>query len=266
LSFLDQITVIILTYNEASNIRRTLDALTRFPEIVVLDSGSTDGTAAAVALYPNARIAVRPFDSHAAQWNYGLNSCGIHRPWVLSLDADYRVSADLAEEIAALQPEKAVGGYRCAFRYCIFGRPLSATLYPPVVALFRREHAHYVQEGHTQRVTVDGVVGHLSGRIDHDDRKPLERWVASQQRYAELEANHILSVAPATLKLSDRIRLLAWPAPLLVFLYALIVKRCIFDGLPGWLYVLQRTLAEMFIALEILDRRLRRGAADCNHP
>ena len=50
---------------------------------------------------------------------------------------------------------------------------------------------------------------------------------------------------------------MGWPAPILVFLYTLVWKRCILDGWAGWLYVLQRTLAEVMLALEIVDRRLR---------
>jgi glycosyltransferase involved in cell wall biosynthesis len=264
LSFLDQITVLILTYNEMPNIGRTLDALSRFPEVVVLDSGSTDDTVDIVHRYPNTRVTFRPFDNHAVQWNHGLTSCGVQRPWLLALDADYRVPAILVDEIASLRPNSAVSGYRMPFRYCIFGRPLSATLYPPAVALYRRERAHYVQEGHTQRAIVCGKIEQLTGRIEHDDRKPLNRWIASQQKYASLEADHLLSKSIAELRRVDRIRLLAWPAPMLVFLYTLIVKRCIFDGLPGWFYVLQRTLAEAMIAIEIVDRRLRGGSENRN--
>jgi glycosyltransferase involved in cell wall biosynthesis len=257
LSFLDQISVLVLTYNEALNIGRTLDGLSRFPEVVVVDSGSTDDTVGIVNRYPNARVIVHTFESHAAQWNHGLTSCGIRRPWVLALDADYQVPAALVEEISSLHPNPAVSGYRFSFRYCIFGRPLSGTLYPPVVALYRRESTHYVQEGHTQRALVDGRIEKLTGRIDHDDRKPIDRWMASQQKYAKLEADHLLSMARANLRRVDRLRLLAWPAPMLVFIYTLMVNRCILDGLPGWLYVLQRTLAETMIAIEIVDRRLR---------
>jgi glycosyltransferase involved in cell wall biosynthesis len=243
-NFLDQITVLVLTYNEEPNIGRTLNALIRFAEVVVLDSGSTDDTISIVNRYPNARLVIRPFDTHGAQWNYGLTSCGIQRPWVLALDADYRVPSTLVDEISLLRPETAVSGYRFSFRYCIFGRPLSATLYPPVLALYRRERAHYVQGGHTQRLIVGGDVAQLAGRIDHDDRKPLHRWFSSQQKYAKLEADHLMSTSHANLRRVDQIRLLAWPAPMLVFLYTLMMRRCILDGLPGWLYVLQRTLAE----------------------
>jgi glycosyltransferase involved in cell wall biosynthesis len=263
--FLDHIGVLILTYNEAPNIGRTLDALARFPEVVVLDSGSTDGTLDIVARYPNARALVRPFDSHAAQWNHGLTVCGLVRPWVLALDADYIVPAGLVDEIVSLSPPDAVAGYRIAFRYCVYGRPLSGTLYPPVVALYRRGRVAYVQTGHTQRAVVDGRVEALRGRIWHDDRKPLSRWLAAQQRYTRLEVDYLLETPKTHLRRVDRVRLMGWPAPFLVFLYTLIVKRCILDGWAGWLYVLQRTIAEAMTALELADRRARaateRGAA-----
>lgn len=256
-SFLDNVSVLVLTFNEAQNIGRTLDALTQFPEIIVLDSGSTDDTVAIVARYANARLVTRPFDSHAAQWSYGLTACGISRPWVLALDADYVLPARLVDEIAVLEDDGITAGFRVGFRYCIHGRPLSATLYPAIVALYRRQLSRYVQHGHTQRVIVDGPVKTLHCGIDHDDRKPLSRWLASQQNYAKLEADHICATTPDALRRNDRIRLMGWPAPIALFLYTLLVKRCLLDGWPGWLYVLQRTLAETMIALEIVDRRLR---------
>ena len=255
--FLNSVAVLVLTYNEAPNIGRTLDALQRFPEIVVLDSGSTDATREIALRYPNVRIATRPFDQHAAQWTHGLTCCGIGRPWVLALDADFVLSGGLVDEIASLPLETQAAGYRIRFRYCIFGRPLAAALYPPLVALYRRERAHYIQEGHTQRALVDGPILELAGVIDHDDRKPLARWLTSQQSYARLEAEHLLGKPRDRLRRIERLRLMAWPAPILVFVYTLLFKRCLFDGWPGWLYVLQRTLAEKMIALEIVERRLR---------
>jgi glycosyltransferase involved in cell wall biosynthesis len=257
LSFLDEIGVVILTYNEAPNIARTLDALKAFPEIVVLDSGSMDETEDIVRGYNNARMARRPFDNHAAQWNFGIEACGLRRPWILALDADYVLSEALVVEISRLSPPATVAGYRGSFRYCIYGQRLSANLYPPVVVLFRRERARYVQVGHTQRVVIEGGIVDLAQKIDHDDRKPLSRWFASQQKYAWLEAEHLFGATNA-MRTSDRIRLMGWPAPVLVFFYTLLAKRCLLDGWPGWFYVLQRTLAEILIALEMAERRLTR--------
>ena len=127
--------------------------------------------------------------------------------------------------------------------------------------LYRRVQARYRNEGHTQRVMIEGRVADLSARIYHDDRKPLARWLSSQQRYARVEVDHLLAADQATLRRTDRIRLMGWPGPPLVFLYTLLAKGCLLDGWPGWLYVLQRTLAETMIAIEIIDRRLRSKSA-----
>jgi glycosyltransferase involved in cell wall biosynthesis len=257
MNFLDRVTVLILTFNEAPNIGRTLDALVRFPEVVVLDSGSTDETLAIIAKYPNARALQRAFDTHSAQWSHGLHQSGIQREWVLALDADYIVSEVLVNEIAQLQPGAEEAGFQVGFRYCVFGEPLSATLYPPHVVLYRRSQAHYVQDGHTQRVVVQGTVGHLRSRILHDDRKPLSRWLASQAAYAAQEADLLLSTPWRRLKLQDKLRRMVFIAPWLVPLYCLTVGRGLFDGWPGLFYAYQRGIAEAVIAIRLLERRFK---------
>lgn len=251
----DLITPLIITYNESDNIERTLARLTWARRIIVVDSGSTDGTLDIVARYEHAHVAHRAFDDFAAQCNFGLSL--IETPWALSLDADYELSSELINEIARLEPGATTAGYRARFVYRIYGRPLRATLYPPRVVLYRRETARYRSEGHGHRVMIDGNIRDLDGAIFHDDRKPLARWFASQQSYARREAEHLLTMPREAMSRTDRIRVLAWPAPPLVFIYTLFVKRCLLDGWPGWIYALQRTLAEIVIALEILDRRAR---------
>jgi glycosyltransferase involved in cell wall biosynthesis len=251
----DQITVMVLTFNEEANIARTLDAVRWASQILIVDSGSTDATLEIVQRYPQARVTTRKFDSFAQQCNFGLTQ--ISTPWVLSLDADYELTAALADEIAKLNPAHAASGYTASFVYRIFGRPLRSTLYPPRTVLYRRDRARYRDEGHGHRVIIEGATQQLTARIYHDDRKPLARWLSSQQGYARREADYLLATPPDKLKRTDRIRLMGWPAPPLVFVYTLIAKGCLLDGWPGWLYVLQRVLAETMIATEIVDRRLR---------
>ncbi len=170
-SFADEITVMILTFNEESNIARTLDALAWAPNVLIIDSGSTDETLAILARYPNVRIVTRKFDTFADQCNFGLTQ--VHTPWVLSLDADYELSEALGREICGLTPESRVVGYRAGFIYRIFGKPLSSTLYPDRVVLYRTGLAKYRNEGHGHRVMIDGTITALAARIYHDDRKPL---------------------------------------------------------------------------------------------
>jgi glycosyltransferase involved in cell wall biosynthesis len=253
---IEQITPLVISFNEAPNIRRTLDKLVWARRIVVVDSGSTDATLDIVRSYPQAEVVHRQFDDFASQCNFGIEQ--VRTPWVLSLDADYELSDELIAELATLRADDTTAGFRAGFVYRIFGRPLWGTLYPPRVVLYRRDRATYHNEGHGHRVTVSGEIRPLAGLIYHDDRKPLARWFASQQRYAAQEADYLLSRDRTALRGFDRIRRAAWLAPIAVLFYTLIIKRCLFDGWAGWYYVLQRVLAETMVALEIIDRRLRR--------
>jgi glycosyltransferase involved in cell wall biosynthesis len=249
-----EVTPLLITFNEAPNLPRVLPKLAWAERIVVVDSGSTDATLDLLAHYPQVEVIFRPFADFASQCNFGLAL--IKTPWVLSLDADYELSDDLipSMERAVRSPDKA--GFKASFVYRINGRPLRGSLYPPRAVLYRARLAKYRNEGHGHRVVIDGDIGQLDGAIYHDDRKPLSRWLSSQLRYADKEATHLLSAAPGELSRTDRLRRMGWPAPILIVVYSLLVKGCVFDGWAGWFYVLQRLCAEVLLALEIIDRKL----------
>jgi glycosyltransferase involved in cell wall biosynthesis len=253
-SLAEDITVLILTFNEAPNIGRTLSKLAWANQVLVVDSGSTDATLDIIGEYPNVEVLCRPFDDFATQCNFGLSQ--IETEWALSLDADYQLSDEIVAEIRSLKPANGTSGYEGRFIYCVHGKPLRGSLYPPRVVLYRKRAARYHNEGHGHRVMVTGDILRLEGAIYHDDRKPLARWFAAQQLYAVREAEHLLNTNRSSLKRSDRIRLAAWPAPLLVCAYVLLAKGCLFDGWPGWFYALQRLLSETMIALAVLEQRL----------
>ena len=170
----DQITPLIITYNEAPNIARTVGKLSWAKRIVVIDSGSTDETLDMLRSLPQVEVINHPFSDFASQCNFGLTQVGT--PWVLSLDADYELSDALVEELAGLRAPDGVAGYRARFVYRIYGRALRGTLYPPRTVLYRKDKARYHNEGHGHRVAIDGEVMPLAGVIYHDDRKPLARW------------------------------------------------------------------------------------------
>jgi glycosyltransferase involved in cell wall biosynthesis len=249
-----QVTPLILTYNEAPNIGRALEKLSWAREVVVLDSFSTDDTEAIARGFANVVFAQRQFDSFAGQCNNGLER--IKTEWVLSMDADYILTDGLRDEIADLSSEPGVAAYFARFRYCVAGRPLRGTLYPPRAVLFQKTSGHYVQDGHAHKLLFDGASRFLKGHLLHDDRKPLARWLESQRSYTELEADKLLAHPTQARSLADRLRRLIWPAAPAAFVYTLLVNRCIFDGWPGWFYTLQRTYAELLLSLELLDRRL----------
>jgi glycosyltransferase involved in cell wall biosynthesis len=251
---LSHITPLILTFNEAPNIGRTLERLSWARDIVVVDSQSPDETRAIASRHPAVRVFERPFTTHAEQWNFGLQQTGITTEWVLALDADFVLTDELIAELTALSPSADAAGYRASFTYCIDGRPLRSAVYPPVTVLYRRARATYRQDGHTQRVHVDGPVAELSSRILHDDRKPLSHWIASQVKYMRLEADKLATAPAATLGLIDRVRRWVVVAPPAMFLHCLFVRGGIFDGWPGLHYALQRATAEAILSLSLAER------------
>lgn len=252
---LDQITPLILTYNEAPNIARTLDSLRWAKEVVVVDSFSTDDTAQIAASFPNVRVIQRAFDCHRNQWEFGLKETGIDTLWVLALDADYIINADFMTELRNLEPAEETVGYRARFIYCISGKRLQSGIYPPVTVLYRAAAAEYIQDGHTQRVSLSGRIEDLRSPLLHDDRKPLKRWFESQKRYTKLEAQKLRAANPAELSSLDRMR--RWPlvVPPLALFYCLIVRAGIFDGWAGFYYAFQRTVAELMLSLYLIESR-----------
>lgn len=248
---LQQISPLILTFNEAPNIERVLHRLTWAKRIVVIDSYSTDQTLEILQSYPQVQIFKREFDTFANQCNYGLQQ--VTSEWVLSLDADYIVTDNLIAEIETLPKYSLVDGYFARFKYCIFGKPLRGTLLPPREVLFRREKGIYVDDGHAHRLHINGKSSRLSSYIHHDDRKPLSRWLWAQDQYMIIEANKLLKTPVSDLSLGDRIRRHKILAPFVVLFYCLILKGGIFDGWHGWYYAFQRTLAEILLAIRLIE-------------
>ena len=251
---LPSITPVVLTWNEEPNLRRCLDGLRWAGQVVVVDSGSTDATIAICGEYPNVVVNIRPFDNHTTQWNQGVALA--ETDWILSLDADYVVNGDFVRELESLDSSSGCSAWHASFRFLVHGRPLRGSLYPPRAVLFDRTRCHYVPDGHTQLLSINGKTGSLRSRIDHDDRKPLPRWLESQRKYALLEAEKLLATDNPG-GIADRLRRMIWPAAPAAFLYTLFLKGVIFDGWPGWFYVLQRTYAELVLSLILLERKIR---------
>jgi glycosyltransferase involved in cell wall biosynthesis len=248
---LKNLTPLILTYNEEANINRTLQYLQWAEDIIVIDSYSTDKTLEILAKYPQIQVFQRKFDTHAKQWNYGLEK--VKTEWVLSLDADYILTDELLDEIKNLSNKDTIDGYFVSFKYCVFGKPLKASILPPRQLLFRKNNSTYVDDGHTQLLEIQGKSDQLSAYIHHDDRKPLSRWLWAQDRYMILESKKLLTTPSHELSLGDRIRKKKILAPLIILVYCLILKGGILDGWHGWYYTLQRVLAEILLSIHLIE-------------
>jgi len=250
---LDRITPVILTRDEEANVGRTLTQLAWAREVVLVDSISTDRTAAIARTFPNVRVIERAFDTHATQWSFAVGQASTE--WVLMLDADHFVPQPFIDELSQLEPPAETVAYVAPFRWAQDGRVLRATLYPPRIVLARRGAFEIWQDGHTQRIRANGAVGHLREPLIHDDRKDFRRFLARQRTYMRQEAQKIRTSPFRALPLSGRIRKLRVVAPFLSLLHTLFVKRLVLDGRAGWRYAFERFLAEAMLSAELWTAR-----------
>jgi glycosyltransferase involved in cell wall biosynthesis len=250
---LKEITPVILTFNEAPNIKRTLAALDWAREIVVVDSGSTDGTLDILKEHPNVRLYYRAFDTHWNQWQFAIAETAITTKWLLRLDADYLLSPALVAEMGKQTADAPHAAFQIGFDYTIFGHKLISSFYPPNTVLFRAGQMEVYARGHTEGWRPRGSIGKLNARIIHDDRKPQKNWISAQARYMALELDH-LDAGQGGIK--NWLRRIPPVMPIIAFFYCLFGKGLILNGKAGLFYTLQRCIAEMVLSLMLLERRL----------
>jgi hypothetical protein len=124
--------------------------------------------------------------------------------------------------------------------------------------LFRRGRGRFEQDGHTEKLRIDGLVERIRSHLLHDDRKSLERWLQSQSRYQAQEAEKLLTRSWSDLSWPDRIRRTRLLGPLAIAIHCLLVKGLIFDGSAGLLYTAQRVTADLILSMHLLRRDLDR--------
>ena len=207
------ITPVVLSRDEEDNLGRTLDALGWATRVLVMDSGSTDRTRSIAEAYPNVIFVVRPFAGHGDQWNAAVRHEAVTTHYVLALDADMSPEPGLVEEMDARVVGPGRAGASMRFLYRVGGKNLLGSLYPAQMRLFRRDAVRVGQAGHTHTFEVSEAPVRLRHRLVHDDRKPWERFVASQVGYAQRE--HARIVAGRDLRFRDRLRKLGWTPPLI---------------------------------------------------
>jgi glycosyltransferase involved in cell wall biosynthesis len=255
---LDQITPVLLTYNEEQNISRTLSHLTWAKDIVVVDSGSTDGTLAAIARFPNVRVFSRPFDTHGRQWRYATEETNIGTDWVLRLDADYQVTDALIGELARLDPHAPISAYRVTFDYAVFSRRLLSSLYPAKAILLRKGCFSVWDKGHSDAWDVHGPIVTLNATIVHEDWKPISQCLIGEAQYMQRERDWIRAHKGGLVRW---LRVRPPLMPMAVFLYCLFGRGLILNGRAGIFYALERMVAEAVLSLMVLEERLRADAS-----
>jgi glycosyltransferase involved in cell wall biosynthesis len=184
-----KLSVTVITLNEAANIGAALASVAWADEVVVVDSGSTDETVA-IARKHGARVEVRHWPGYSAQKNYAA-AIAAH-DWIFSLDADERVTPELAAEIrATLSGEPAARGYRVPRVTWYLGRWIRGTDWYPdyQLRLYDRRAAEWNGRPVHESVRLrTGAPAHLRHDLQHYGYRDISHHLATIDRYTTLAA------------------------------------------------------------------------------
>lgn len=274
--------VIVLTLNEQENLEACLGSVASWVDAVfVLDSGSSDGTLELAGRH-GALIFEHPFETHAQQWTWALEHLPIRQEWVLGLDADQRITAELREELSALFASgdpTGVDGFFIKRRQVWRGRWIKhGTYYPKyLLKLFRKTRValdtrdlmdhHFYVPGSTRNLQYDLV----EENVKEND---LAFWIDKHNRYAKLlareeflkrqrgddspiRANVFGNPDERTLWLTHRWSALPlYVRPLLYFVYRYFLRLGFLDGKQGFLFhFLQGFWFRLLVDVQLDDLR-----------
>lgn len=267
------VSVMIFTLDEELHLPSCLDALRWADDVIVVDSFSTDRTAA-IAEEFGARFFQHAFTGFGSQRNWALDYCAPRHPWILILDADERVTPELAEEIARVTPSapERVGAFRVKRRFYMWGRWLRySSLYPNwVVRLVHRDRVRYVDRGHAETQTVQGEVRELAHDLIDENRRSIDEWFERQNRYARKEAEYELAtegggglralIARDPLARRAALKQLSWRLPmrpLAYFLFSYVWRGGWRDGRDGLVFCLMKAIYQTMIVVKKYDAKRR---------
>ena len=254
---INDITAIILTKNEESNIARCMESLGDLPDrIVVVDSGSTDATVE-IAKNLGAEIYYHPFKYYADQFNWALEHTEIKTTWVYRIDADEAISPELREEIRETCREHrddSVNGFLMKHKMFFLGRCLThGGTYPFIkMTIFKPAYAKFEDRAMGEHVVLQsGTHMQLKNDCIHYDCKDLTAFVDKHNSYAAREVidyyarqterqAQLYQKAEKTKKLRDGVyyKLPKFLRAKLYFWYRYYLQLGFLDGTPGKIYAL----------------------------
>jgi glycosyltransferase involved in cell wall biosynthesis len=189
---MSQLSAIVITHNEAANIGECLDSVAFCDERIVVDCGSTDATVE-IARNRGARVEINAWCGFGPQKNHALSL--VTGDWVLSVDADERVTPELAVAIKAALADRGADGFEIPRRSSFLGRQMRHSGWYPdyVLRLFRRGKARFNDALVHERVICDGTVKRLNAPLLHYPVLKLEDALSRMDRYSTASAQTIVA-------------------------------------------------------------------------
>jgi len=224
------LSAVLITRNAAAVLDSCLESLAFADEMLVIDSGSSDGTAA-IAARRGARLVQKEWLGFGRQKQFAVDQA--KNDWVLCLDADERVSPELAASIQQALAAPVSPVYRMARRNRFLGQWLShGEGYPDwSPRLFNRLNARWSDDLVHEKVIYAHTPGTLSGDLMHDSSDDLAAYLDRQNRYTTLAARQAYELG----KTSTVFHLLA--SPVVRFFKFYILRLGFLDGVPGLLHI-----------------------------
>lgn len=289
------IAVLVITRDEEANLPECLASVRDWAsQVFVVDSGSADGTTA-IARRMGATVVTHPFEGYSTQRNWALEHLPVTCDWVLWLDADERVSPELARELrqwfGGLGGERGrqrerLAGFYIKRRLLFMGRWMRHGGYYPVwlLRLHRRAAGRWDGRSVNEHAIVDGPTAKLRHDLFHEDRRDLSHWIVKHDRYAALEAAELLrrrggaedawgSPVGSQAARKRWLRRVFWDRlplllrPLAYFLYRYVLLLGFLDGRAGLVYhFLQGFWYPFLIDAKALEAERRLIALDGSEP
>lgn len=248
-----RLTAVIIAHNEEARIADCLESIDGVAdEILLVDDGSTDHTVA-IAHSFGARVLTRPFDTAARQMNFGIQSA--QGKWILIIDADERLTPELADEIRrTLDGPEAHQAYYFPRCNIVFGRWLRhGGNYPDYnsARLFLRGWAWFEDEPVHARLLLQGSAEYLRGQLLHLTAPDLDHYLGKFNPYTSFEAE----------RMQRRDVRYSFPRmaghALYHLLRRLVVQAAFLDGVEGLQYVFLGFMYDIIRYLKLRERQMR---------
>ena len=224
------LSVVLITFNAGQQLADCLESVSFAEDIVVVDSASTDDTVEIAVRY-RARVLQHEWQGFGPQKNFAVRQA--RYDWVLCIDADERVSPELA---LAIQTELSASQYH-AYQLARCNRFMGRWLrhgegYPDwILRLFNRQYAQWSDDTVHEKVLYQGEIGKLHGDLLHDSADSLDAYLTKQNRYTTLQAQTLYTEG----KKASPLHLLL--SPMLRFIKFYIVRLGFLDGVAGLVHI-----------------------------
>ncbi len=268
------VTAMIFTLNEEIHIATCLSSLKGFDDIIVVDSFSEDRTSE-ICKKMGVRFYQNKFEGFGSQRNWALHNTEPKYEWILILDADERVPAELAKEISGkVRGASAnIAAFRLRRRFYMWGRWLKySSLYPTwVVRLVRKGRVEYVNRGHAETQVVEGDMEALEHDLIDENLKGIDEWFERQNRYSSKEALYEIDLGgrntgheirtKGSLGRRELAKKFSKTLPFrgfIYFIYSFFFRLGFLDGRRGYAYCRMRSLYYEMIELKKFDCKIKK--------